>query len=82
MCLPSIRRFQILFAILVMLVTGAYAQLAESPHAVRNDVPQEGTEVLVFRHQKLHQGGHEAYFRLSREGVWPWFEKMGIIKIS
>ncbi len=77
MCLPSIRRFQILFAILVMLVTGAYAQLAESPHAVRNDVPQEGTEVLVFRHQKLHKGGQEAYFRLSREGVWPWFEKIG-----
>lgn len=44
---------------------------------VRNNVAQPGTELLVFRHQKLHKGGHEAYFELSRWGVWPWFEKIG-----
>ncbi len=31
----------------------------------------------MFRHQKFHKGGHEAYYRLSRDGVWPWFEKIG-----
>lgn len=53
------------------------AQPDPAPLAVRNDVPQPGEELLVLRHQKLRTGGHEAYFRLSREGVWPWFEKIG-----
>ena len=52
-------------------------QEPEAPQPVRNDVPREGTEILVFRHQKLRKGGHEAYYRLSRWGVWPWFEKIG-----
>lgn len=64
-------------AALACLASFAIAQEEEPPVAVRNDVPRAGTEVLVFRHQKLFKGGHEAYFRLSREGVWPWFEKIG-----
>ena len=59
------------------LVSASLGQQPDAPRPVRNDVPQEGTELLVLRHQKLHKGGHEAYFRLSREGVWPWFEKIG-----
>lgn len=55
----------------------AWGQEGEAPHPVRNDVPVAGTELLVFRHQRFHKGGHEAYYRLSREGVWPWFEKIG-----
>ena len=55
----------------------AFGQQADGPRPVRNEVNRAGTEVLVFRHQKLHKGGHEAYFRLSRDGVWPWFEKIG-----
>lgn len=58
-------------------VPAGLAQPDPAPLAVRNDVPQPGEEVLVLRHQKLRAGGHEAYFRLSREGVWPWFEKIG-----
>ena len=59
------------------LVSASLGQQPDGPRPVRNDIPQEGTELLVLRHQKLHKGGHEAYFRLSREGVWPWFEKIG-----
>lgn len=59
------------------LVATALGQQPDAPRPVRNNVPQAGTEVLVLRHQKLHKGGHEAYFRLSRDSVWPWFEKIG-----
>ena len=55
----------------------AAGQQESLPRPVRNEIPQAGEEVLVLRHQKLLKGGHEAYFRLSREGVWPWFEKIG-----
>ncbi len=65
-------------AALALLLPGAPAQEQdEPPRPVRNDVPQFGTEILVLRHQRLLKSGHEAYFRLSREGVWPWFEKIG-----
>ena len=59
------------------LVAPALGQQPDKPRPVRNDVPQAGTEILVLRHQKFHKGGHDAYFRLSRDGVWPWFEKIG-----
>ena len=55
----------------------AAAQEFPAPLPVRNDVPREGEELLVLRHQKLRKGGHEGYYRLSVEGVWPWFEKIG-----
>ena len=64
-------------ATIAAIAVTALGQDPQAPHPVRNDVPKDGTEILVFRHQKLHKGGHEAYFRLSREGVWPWFEKIG-----
>lgn len=64
-----------------LAVTGlgaaALGQQPDRPRPVRNDVPQAGTEILVLRHQKFHKGGHDAYFRLSRDSVWPWFEKIG-----
>lgn len=60
-----------------ILGTVTWAQEAAPAHPVRNDVPREGTELLVLRHQRLIKGGHEGYFRLSRDGVWPWYEKIG-----
>ena len=63
--------------VLASAVPAGLAQPDPVPLAVRNDVPQPGEELLVLRHQKLRSGGHEAYFRLSQEGVWPWFEKIG-----
>ena len=59
------------------VVSVSLGQQEPLPRPVRNDIAQEGTELLVFRHQQLQKGGHEAYYRLSRHGVWPWFEKIG-----
>jgi hypothetical protein len=55
----------------------AQAQGQPAVVAVRNDRPQAGTEVLVLRHQQLQKGAHDEYYRASREGVWPWYEKIG-----
>lgn len=48
-----------------------------TPVAVRNQTPQAGREVLVLRHQQLKKGAHDDYYQASREGVWPWYEKIG-----
>ncbi len=48
------------------------------PWPVRNDVAQPGTELLVLRHQRLVKGSHERYYEVSRELVWPWYEKIGV----
>lgn len=77
MAVPSSLRTLLVLVIASGLAGAAAGQQQEPPRPVRNDVVQEGTELLVFRHQKLLKGGHEAYFRLSRDGVWPWFEKIG-----
>lgn len=73
----SPRRWILLLATIAGLAALAPGQEEPLPRPVRNDVTHEGTELLVFRHQQLRKGGHEAYFRLSRDGVWPWFEKIG-----
>jgi hypothetical protein len=57
-------------------VASASASL-QTPAAVRNQRPLPGTEVLVLRHQQLAKGAHDAYYRASMEGVWPWYEKIG-----
>ena len=49
----------------------------EAPRPVRNDIARAGGEFLVLRHQKLEKGTHERFFELSRDGVWPLFEKIG-----
>ncbi len=50
---------------------------ADMAKPVRNDVAASGEEVLVLRHQKLKKGSHDDFYKLSRDGVWPWFEKIG-----
>ena len=48
------------------------------PLPVRNDVArQRGEEFLVLRHQQLRKGTHQKFYEISRDGVWPWFEKIG-----
>jgi len=46
--------------------------------AVRNEAPRVGQqEVLMLRHAFLEQGQYQTWYQASREGVWPWFEKIG-----
>lgn len=63
-------------------VTGELADQARSenvsPRPVRNDRAKQGRELLVLRHHQLRKGGHEAFYRLSAENVWPFFERNGV----
>jgi hypothetical protein len=47
------------------------------PRPVRNDRAKPARELLVLRHHQLRKGGHEAFYRLSAENVWPFFERNG-----
>ena len=63
--------------LLVVLAAARASQQPAAPVAVRNERPRTGTEVLVLRHQQLRKGAHDAYYRSSLDGVWPWYEKIG-----
>jgi hypothetical protein len=69
----------LLATFLLVATTGALqpAQGPAGPVAVRNERPRPGREVLVLRHQELKKGEHDAYYRASRAGVWPWYEQIG-----
>ena len=57
--------------------TVAQEDSSRKPRPVRNDIAQGGQEVLMLRHQKLQKGSHQAFYDASREGVWPFYEKIG-----
>ena len=45
--------------------------------AVRNDVMQPAEEVLVMRHHRLQLGSHRQYYEWSKDGLWPFFMRIG-----
>ena len=47
------------------------------PLPVRNDVNQAGEEILILRYFRIESGAFPEFLRLSREDVWPYFEKIG-----
>ena len=51
--------------------------MTESPLPVRNELPRPGREILVLRHHELRIGGHEEFYRISRDDYWPYFERLG-----
>lgn len=61
----------------VVLVIGAHGQAPSAPRPVRNERAQSARELLVLRHHQLRQGGHEEFYRLSADNVWPFFEHNG-----
>lgn len=50
---------------------------ADRPHPVRNDVAQSGEEIVTLRYFKIKKGSFDEFLRVSVEGVWPYFEKLG-----
>lgn len=64
-------------AVAASLVVTAQTGQNAAPIAIRNERPRPGQEVLVLRNQQLRKGAHEQYYASSREGVWPWYEKIG-----
>ena len=51
---------------------------SEKPHPVRNDVAQPGDEVVTLRYFRIRKGTFEQFLQASVEGVWPYFEKIGV----
>ena len=47
------------------------------PRPVRNEVPKTGRELSVLRNHQLKKGGHEPFFQFSRDGLWPYFDRIG-----
>ena len=48
-----------------------------APLPVRHGQAKPGQEVVTMRYFKIKKGTFEEFNRLSRDGVWPFFEKMG-----
>lgn len=49
----------------------------DRPRAVRNDVSQPGDEIVTLRYFKIKKGSFDEFLKVSVEGVWPYFEKLG-----
>lgn len=49
----------------------------DRPHPVRNDVAQSGDEIVTLRYFKIKKGSFDEFLKVSVEGVWPYFEKLG-----
>ncbi|MEK6301761.1 MAG: hypothetical protein AABO41_13705 [Acidobacteriota bacterium] len=49
----------------------------DRPRPVRNDVAQPGEEIVTLRYFKIKKGSFDEFLRVSVEGVWPYFEKLG-----
>ena len=47
------------------------------PLPVRNEAHKEGDNILVLRHFTIQAGSFAEFHRVSSEGVWPFFEKIG-----
>jgi len=50
---------------------------AGKPHPVRNDVAQRGEEIVTLRYFKIKKGSFDEFLKVSVDGVWPYFEKLG-----
>jgi len=49
----------------------------DRPRPVRNDAAQPGEEIVTLRYFKIRKGSFDEFLRVSVEGVWPYFEKLG-----
>jgi hypothetical protein len=56
---------------------GAQGGTPGVPLPVRNDVAKPGREILVLRNHQLRKGGHASFYQFSRDGLWPYFERIG-----
>ena len=57
---------------------GDWAGLKGVKIPVRNNVHQPGHEITTLRYFRIKKGGFPEFRRVSEEGVWPYFEKMGV----
>lgn len=48
-----------------------------APRPVRYDAPLPGEEIMTLRYWKIAKGSFDRFHALSRDGVWPFFSKLG-----
>ena len=46
-------------------------------YPVRNDSATANDEIVTLRYSKIKKGTFPLWLKVSQEGVWPYFEKMG-----
>lgn len=51
--------------------------LGTEPRPVRHDVARETDEIVVLRYFKIKKGSFSTFLAASRDGLWPYFEKIG-----
>jgi hypothetical protein len=50
---------------------------ADRPRPVRNDVAQPAEEIVTLRYFRIKKGSFDEFLKVSVDGVWPYFEKLG-----
>lgn len=53
------------------------AETEATPIPVRNDVAQPSEPIVTKRYFKIKKGTFPEFLKVSQEGVWPFFEKIG-----
>ena len=73
------RGFSKRLVLLVMLCLPAGLIAQENSHAiaVRNQVAQQESPVTTLRHWKISKGSFDRFLKVSQDGIWPYFEKIG-----
>ena len=50
---------------------------AAIPYPVRNDTAAVYDEIVTIRYSRIKKGTFPLWLKVSKEGVWPYFEKLG-----
>jgi len=68
----------ILTTLVMMFAANSLVAQEQLPEvAVRNEQAQSGQPITTMRHWKIRKGGFPQFLKVSQEGVWPYFEKIG-----
>ena len=68
--------------LLVLLILGLPVSLAAQDNsnaiAVRNQIATPASPVTTLRHWKIKKGSFQQFLWASQQGLWPYFEKIGV----
>lgn len=86
------RRFALLASALILAACAQTPATAQPPNnspiqmntdapdtrgPVRNLSPVPGEEIITIRYFRIRKGSFPQFLKVSQEGVWPYFEKIG-----
>lgn len=73
----SVSRLILTTLVMMFAANNLVAQEQLREVAVRNEQAQSGQPITTMRHWKIRKGGFPQFLKVSQEGVWPYFEKIG-----